>query len=49
MDAMRNEAWRDQPNKDEPSTVLSFFERVMLRWNLCVKYSNLPRGFLQPD
>ena len=26
MEAMRNEAWRGQPNKDEPSTVLSFFE-----------------------
>jgi hypothetical protein len=26
MEAIRNEAWRGQPNKDEPSTVLSFFE-----------------------
>jgi len=50
MEAMRNEAWRGQPNKDEPSTVLSFFEEGrMLRWNRCVNNSNLPRGFVQPD
>jgi hypothetical protein len=26
MEAIRNEPWRGQPNKDDPSTVLSFFE-----------------------
>jgi len=26
MEAIRNEPWRGQPNKDEPGTVLSFFE-----------------------